>query len=110
MDKKRPPRSYPAELKERAVRLFQEQRGEYGSESDALKAIAEKIGCSTDSIRVWVRQSERDAGAKPGPTSAEKLRIKELERENRELRQANEILKKASAYFAAAELDRLFKR
>ena len=69
-----------------------------------------RLGCSPDSLRVWCQQAERDAGQRGGPTSAEKDRIKELEREVRELRQANEILKKASAYFAAAELDRPFRR
>jgi len=68
------------------------------------------LGCSPDSLRVWMRQVQRDGGERPGQTTAEKLRIKELERENRELRQANEILKKASAYFAMAELDRPFRK
>ena len=68
------------------------------------------LGCSPDSLRVWCLQAERDAGQRTGPTSAEKDRIRELEREVRELRQANEILKKASAYFAAAELDRPFRK
>ena len=76
----------------------------------AYKAIAPKLGCSPDSLRVWCQQAERDAGRRGGLTSAEKDRIKELEREVRELRQANEILKKASAYFAAAELDRPFRK
>jgi transposase len=91
-------------LRERAVRLAMEPRDEYQSEAAALKAIAGKLGCSPDSLRVWVRQSQRDGGERPGQTTAEKARIKELEREVRELRQANEILKKASAYFAMAEL------
>ena len=68
--------------------------------------MAGKIGCTTETLRKWVRQAERDGGARPGPTSAERERIKALEREVRELRQANEILRKASAYFAQAELDR----
>ena len=76
----------------------------------ALTAIAGKLGCSPDSLRVWVRQGQRDGGERPGQTSAEKARIKELEREVRELRQANEILKKAAAYFAVAELDRPFRK
>jgi len=80
------------------------------SEAAALTAIASKLGCSPDSLRVWARQVQRDGGERPGPTSAEKARIKELERENRELRQANEILRKASAYFAQAELDRPFRK
>jgi transposase len=68
-----------------------------------------KIGCTAETLRRWVRQAERDEGLRPGPTSTEQARIRELERENRELRQANEILRKASAYFAQAELDRRFK-
>ncbi len=77
-----------------------EHRDDYQSESAALTAIASKLGCSPDTLRGWVRQVQRDGGERPGPTSEEKPRIKELERENRELRQANEILRKASAYFA----------
>ncbi|MFV1876401.1 IS3 family transposase [Nioella sp.] len=92
--------AYPAELRERGVRLFQENRAAYTSDSAAYRAIAPKLGCSPDSLRVWCQQAERDAGQRAGPTSAEKDRIKELEREIRELRTANEILKKASAYFA----------
>ena len=76
----------------------------------AYKAIAPKLGCSHDTLRAWCVRTARDAGNRAGPTSEEKARIKELEREVRELRQANEILKKASAYFAQAELDRPFKR
>ena len=87
-----------------------EHRPEYPGEVAALRALAEKRGCSPDSLRLWAHQVRRDAGEGPGPTSAEKARIKELERENRELRQANEILKKASAYFAQAELDRPFHK
>ncbi len=102
--------AYPAELRDRGVRLFQENRTDYSSDNAAYRAIAPKLGCSPDSLRVWCQQAERDAGQRAGLTSVEKDRIKELERENRELRTANEILKKASAYFAAAELDRPFKR
>ena len=87
-----------------------EHRDEYQSEAAALRAIAGKLGCSPDSLRVWVRQAQRDGGERPGQTTADRARIKELERENRELRQANEILKKASAYFAMAELDRPFRK
>ena len=85
-------------------------QNKYTSDNAAYRAIASKLGCSPDSLRVWCQQAERDAGERAGLTSAEKDRIKELEREVRELRQANEILKKASAYFAQAELDRPFKR
>ena len=88
----------------RAVRLAMEHRDDCQSEAAALTAIAGKLGCSPDSLRVWMRQIQRDGGERPGPTSAEIVRIKELERENRELRQANEILGKASAYFAQAPL------
>ena len=110
MTKQRFTPAYPAELRERGVRLFRENRGDHASDTAAYKAIAPKLGCSPDSLRVWCQQAERDAGQRGGLTSAEKDRIKELEREVRELRQANEILKKASAYFAAAELDRPFRR
>ncbi|SNT76858.1 transposase [Paracoccus seriniphilus] len=102
--------AYPAELRERGVRMFRENRADYSSDTAAYKAIAPKLGCSPDSLRVWCQQAERDTGQRAGLTSAEKDRIKELEREVRELRQANEILKKASAYFAAAELDRPFRK
>ena len=110
MDKQISNKPYSPEFRERAVRLFLEHRREYPSEMAALRALAAKLGCSPDSLRVWARQAQRDGGEQPGPTSAEKARIKELERENRELRQANEILKKASAYFAQAELDRPFRK
>jgi len=107
---KKTSKPYSPEFRERAVRLAIEHRDEYRSEAAALTAIASKLGCSPDSLRVWVRQGQRDGGERPGQTSAEKARIKELERENRELRQANEILKKASAYFAQAEFDRPFRK
>lgn len=95
---------------DRGVRLFREHRAEYASDNAAYRAIAPKLGCSPDSLRVLCQRAERDAGERPGLTSAEQDRIKALEREVRELRQANEILKKASAYFAQAELDRPFKK
>ena len=98
--KKKTAKPYSPEFRERAVRLVMEHRDEYQSEAAALTAIASKSGCSPDSLRVWMRQIQRDGGERPGQTTAEKARIKELERENRELRQANEILRKASAYFA----------
>jgi len=100
---------YPAEVRERAIRLVLEHAGDYGSQWEAISSIAGKIGCTAETLRRWVRQAERDEGLRPGPTSADAARIRELERENRELRQANEILRKASAYFAQAELDRRFK-
>jgi transposase len=108
--KKKTSKPYSPEFRERAVRLLFEHRDEYQSEAASLIAIAGKLGCSPDSLRVWVRQAQRDGGERPGQTTADKARIKELERENRELRQANEILKKASAYFAQAELDRPFRK
>ncbi len=79
---------------------------EHGSQWAAIRSVAEKIGCTAETLRKWVRQAERDSGHRPGLTTAERDRMQELERENRELRRANEILRKASAYFAQAELDR----
>ena len=87
-----------------------EHQGEYESQWAAICSIAAKVGCTHETLRRWVRESETDSGARPGTTTAEQERIKALEREVRELRQANEILRKASAYFAQAELDRPFKR
>ena len=97
---------FSQEVRERAVRMVFEHRGEYASEWEAMGSIAEKIGCSAETLRKWVRQSQVDAGGRSGLTTDEKARMKELERENRELRRANDILRKASAYFAQAELDR----
>ena len=90
--------------------MVREHREAHGSQWAAIRSIAAKIGCSGETLRNWVRQAERDGGARPGPTTEERERIRALERENRELRQANEILRKASAYFAQAELDRPLKR
>lgn len=101
---------FSPELQERAVRMVAEHAAEYESQWAAIVSIAAKMGCTAETLRRWVRQSERDTGVRPGPTTAEAERIKTLEREVRELRQANEILRKASAYFAQAELDRPFKR
>jgi transposase len=86
-----------------------EHQGEHGSQWAAIGSIATKFGCTSETLRRWVRQAERDRGLRAGPTTEERERIKSLEREVRELRQANEILRKASAYFAQAELDRRFK-
>jgi transposase-like protein len=83
-----------------------EHGGEYASEWAALQSIAAKIGCSGETLRNWVRRTQIDTGSREGVTSEERARVKDLERENRELRRANEILRKASAYFAQAELDR----
>jgi transposase len=97
---------YPAEVRERAVRLVFEQQGAHPSQWAAIASIAGKMGCTPETLRKWVRQMERDTGARTGVTTGERERLKELERENRELKRANEILRKASAYFAQAELDR----
>jgi transposase len=97
---------FPQEVRERAVRLVLDHGDEYGSQWEAIGSIAEKIGCSAEALRKWVRQTEVDSGRRGGLTSDERARMKDLERENRELRRANEILRKASAYFAQAELDR----
>jgi transposase-like protein len=86
-----------------------DHQGEHASQYAAIQSIAQKIGCSGETLRNWVRQAERDQGLRAGPSTDERERIKALERENRELRQANEILRKASAYFAMAELDRRSK-
>jgi len=106
--KKKLPR-YSPEVRDRAVRMVLEHQEEYESLWAAIRSIAVKIGCTGESLRTWVRQAERDHGTKAGVTTQERERIKALEREVRELRQANEILRKASAYFAQAELDRRFK-
>ena len=95
---------YPAEVRERAVRLVLEHRGEYQTEWAAITSIAQKCGMTAETLRKWVRQVEVDGGRRPGVSSEEAQRIKELERENKELRRANEILKAASAFFAR-ELD-----
>jgi transposase len=100
---------YSPEVRERAVRMVFEHQGEHASQWTAIGSIAAKIGCTAETLRGWVRQAERDQGLRAGPTSDDRERIKALEREVRELRQANEILRKASAYFAQAELDRRSK-
>jgi transposase len=97
---------YSPEVRERAVRMVREHESEHSSQWSAICSIAEKIGCTAETLRKWLRQVERDEGLRPGLTTDEVGRLKELERENRELRRANEILRKASAYFAQAELDR----
>ena len=97
---------FSPEVRERAVRMVREHGAEYPSQWAALTSIAGKLGCTTETLRRWVRQGERDVGHRPGLTSDERQRLKELERENFELKRANEILRKASAYFAQAELDR----
>jgi transposase-like protein len=97
---------YAPEIRDRAVRLVLEATHEHGSQWAAITSISEKIGCTAQTLKRWVEQAERDSGKRAGLTSDERERLKNLERENRELRRTNEILRKASAYFAQAELDR----
>ena len=97
---------YPVEVRERAVRLVFEQASAHESQWAAIESIAGKMGCTSETLRKWVRQAERDAGKRAGLTSTERERLKQLETEVRELKRANEILRKASAFFAQAELDR----
>ena len=101
---------FSPEVVERSVRMVLELQGQYESQWAAIESIASEIGCTSETLRRWVRQAETDQGLRPGATTAEQQRIKELEREVRELRQTNEILKLASAYFAKAELDRHHKK
>jgi len=100
------PSRFSPETRERAVRMVEEHRDEYGSEWAAMCSIAEKIGCSAETLRSWVRRAEIDAGRREGLTTSEREELKALKREIRELRRANDILRKASAFFAQAELDR----
>ncbi len=97
---------FSPEVRERSVRMVLDHRGEYASQWEAMRSVAGKIGCTAETLRKWVRQSEIDTGRRGGVTTEEQARIKELEREVRELRRANTILRQASAYFAQAELDR----
>ena len=108
MSKKTTPK-YSPEVRERAVRMVLEHRGEYPSLWAAIESIAPKIGCVSQTLHGWVRTHEIDTGMRDGVTSDERERLKALERENKELRRANEILKLASAFFAQAELDRRLK-
>ncbi len=102
----RRPSGFSPEVRERAVRLVLAQQDAHDSQWAAIESIAGKIGCTAETLRKWVRQRERDEGKRAGLSTDERLRLRELERENRELRRANEILRKASAFFAQAELDR----
>jgi transposase len=97
---------FSSEVHERAVQLVLEQEAQHKSQWQAITSVAEKLGCTAETVRSWVRQYERDGGRREGPTSTEKERIKALERENKELRRTNEILRLASAFFAKAEFDR----
>ncbi len=103
------PSRFSPEVRVRAVRMVVEHTDAHDSQWAAITSIAEKIGCTPETLRKWVRQAERDQGTRPGLTTEERQRLKQLERETFELRRANEILKKAAAYFAQAELDRRAK-
>jgi transposase len=103
------PSKYSPELRERAVRMVLDHAVDHPSQWAAIRSVGEKLGCSVEALRRWVRQAERDAGQRPGLTTDERQRLKQLERENFELKRANEILRKASAFFAQAELDRRWK-
>ena len=100
------PSRYSPEVRERAVRMVREHGPEHATQWAAITSIAGKFGCTAETLRKWVRQAERDSGQRGGLTTDERQRFKELERENRELKRANEILQTASAYFAKAALDR----
>lgn len=103
------PRKYPEELRDRAIRMALDLRRDPTTKTGALRRVGDQLGINPETLRNWVNQAEIDEGHRPGVTTAEAQRIGELERENRELRRANEILRTASAFFAAAELDRKLK-
>jgi transposase len=103
------PRKYPDELRERAIRMAVDARRDPATRSGALRRVGEQLGINPETLRNWVQQTEIDEGHRPGVTSDEARRIAELERENRDPRRANEVLRTASAFFASAELDRRLK-
>ena len=103
------PSKYSPELRDRAVRMVFDHTHEHPSQWATMRSVAEKLGCTVEALRRWVRQAERDGGKRPGLTTTEREEFKRLQRENVELKRANEILRKASAYFAQAELDRRAK-
>jgi len=103
------PSKYSPELRERAVRMVFDHAHEYPSQWATMRSVAEKLGCTTEALRRWVRQAQRDRGERPGLTTDERAQLKQLQRDNFELKRANEILKKAAAFFAQAELDRRAK-
>ena len=100
------PSRYSPEVRERSVRMVLDQRDQHSSQWSAIESVSSKIGCTAETLRRWVREAEYDSGVRNGLTTEERTRLKQLERENRELKRANEILRKASAFFAQAELDR----
>ena len=110
MDKKRTRQTFSPEVRERAVRMVREHRSEHASQWNTIVSIAAKIGCSAQTLNEWVKRTQVDSGERPGVGTDLLEKLKAQDREIRELRQANEILRKASAYFAQAELDRPFKR
>jgi transposase-like protein len=103
------PSKHSPELRERAVRMVFDHAAEHPSQWATIRSVSEKLGVGTEALRRWVRQAERDAGQRPGLTTDERQRLKQLERDNVELKRANEILRKAAAFFAQAELDRRAK-
>ena len=103
------PSKYSPELRERAIRMVFDHAADHPSQWAAIRSVGEKLGCSVEALRRWVRQAERDAGHRPGLTTSEREELKRLQRENFELKRPNEILRKASVFFAQAELDRRAK-